>query len=60
MNTNPSAIKVLCYGDSNTYARERTEQVRQRYAPNSRWTGVVQSELGDVFMSSKKGWVVEP
>jgi lysophospholipase L1-like esterase len=55
MNTNPEAVKVLCYGDSNTYARHRTAQVRQRYAPDVRWTGVVQNELGNGFYVIEEG-----
>ncbi|MCA9324342.1 hypothetical protein KC992_04565 [Candidatus Saccharibacteria bacterium] len=55
MNTNAKAVKVLCFGDSNTYARERTTEIRGRYASDIRWTGVFQRELGDDYYVIEEG-----
>jgi len=51
MNTNPDAIKILCYGDSNTWGY--IPSTEERYPVNIRWTGRLQELLGDDF------WVVE-
>jgi len=51
MNTNPLAIKVLCYGDSNTWGYVPVSETR--YPVDVRWTGVLQSLLGEDY------WVVE-
>lgn len=45
MNTNPNAIKVLCYGDSNTWGQ--TDNKTGRQPANVRWTGILQDKLGD-------------
>lgn len=53
MNTNPQAKTVLCYGDSNTWGRlpDRTG----RYDAATRWTGQLQSLLGDEFYVIEEG-----
>lgn len=53
MNTNPDAIKVLCYGDSNTHGQkpDRTG----RHEPNVRWTGQLQNLLGDKYYVIEEG-----
>lgn len=51
MNTNPKAIKVLCYGDSNTWGRFPVTS--DRYPVDVRWTGVLQLKLGNEY------WVIE-
>ena len=53
MNTDPNSIKILCYGDSNTWGQkpDRTG----RYAADVRWTGVLQSLLGDKFYVIEEG-----
>lgn len=45
MNTNPKAIRILCYGDSNTWGRSGKNT--DRYPINIRWTGILQQLLGD-------------
>lgn len=52
MNTNPNAIKVLCYGDSNTWGRD-PHGSGIRYPVNVRWTGLLQSKLGNGY------WIIE-
>jgi lysophospholipase L1-like esterase len=53
MNTNPNAIKVLCYGDSNTWGQKPDKT--GRYATNVRWTGVLQNLLGDSYYIVEEG-----
>lgn len=51
MDTDPRAVKILCYGDSNTWGYIPVSEAR--YPVNARWTGLLQSKLGDGY------WVVE-
>lgn len=51
MNTNPNAYKILCYGDSNTWGYIPVTEAR--YPADVRWTGVLQTLLGDGY------WVIE-
>jgi lysophospholipase L1-like esterase len=53
MNANPQAIKVLCFGDSNTWG-QKTDKTG-RYPANVRWTGVLQNELGDNYYVIEEG-----
>jgi lysophospholipase L1-like esterase len=53
MNTNPSAIKVLCYGDSNTWGRLPDRS--GRYAADVRWPGQLQKALGDNYYVVEEG-----
>ena len=59
MNTSPSAIRVLCFGDSNTHGRDakaKAEQgIKTRYPINVRWTGQLQKMLGDKFEVIEEG-----
>lgn len=53
MNTNPDAIKVLCYGDSNTNGTKPDRS--GRYSSNERWTGLLQNQLGNSFSIIEEG-----
>lgn len=53
MNTDPNAIKVLCFGDSNTWG-QKTDKTG-RYPADVRWTGVLQTELGDGYYVVEEG-----
>ncbi len=53
MNTNPSATKVLCYGDSNTWGQKPDKT--GRYPVNVRWTGILQDLLGDACYVIEEG-----
>lgn len=53
MNTNPSAVKLLCYGDSNTWGQKPDKT--GRYEANVRWTGVLQNLLGEQYYVIEEG-----
>lgn len=53
MNTNPSAIRVLCYGDSNVWGQKPDKT--GRYAADVRWTGRLQSLLGGNYYIVEEG-----
>lgn len=53
MNINPNAIKVLCYGDSNTWGQKPDKS--GRYAADVRWTGKLQQLLGDDYYIVEEG-----
>src|SRR3989344_4134320 len=40
-------IRILCYGDSNTRGFVPLSGGNQRYEPDQRWTGLLQTALGD-------------
>jgi lysophospholipase L1-like esterase len=44
---------IVCYGDSNTYGLN--PETGGRYAPDVRWTGVLQCELGDGYRVIEEG-----
>lgn len=46
-------INILCYGDSNTFGF--VPVMMERYAFNERWTGVLQSILGDEYKIIENG-----
>jgi lysophospholipase L1-like esterase len=52
MNTKINAIKILCYGDSNTWGQDPTEKGK-RHPITVRWTGLLQDMLGDNY------WIIE-
>ncbi|MEU9041519.1 MULTISPECIES: GDSL-type esterase/lipase family protein [unclassified Kitasatospora] len=55
MVTNPDALTVLCFGDSNTYG-QRSEQVELgRWPVDVRWTGQLQCLLGDEYSVIEEG-----
>jgi len=53
MNTNPLATKVLCFGDSNTWGYQPLSEMR--YPVDVRWTGLLQSLLGDDYSVIEEG-----
>lgn len=53
MNTNPTAIKLLCYGDSNTNGTKPDRS--GRFAADERWTGLLQQQLGDNYYVIEEG-----
>jgi len=53
MNTNPKAIRVLCYGDSNTWETRLLE--KPRFAANVRWPGKLQDLLGPSYEIIEEG-----
>lgn len=54
MNTNPKAKRILCFGDSNVWGYiSHTDH--QRYASDKRWTGVLQSILGNEYEIIEEG-----
>ena len=53
MNISPSALKILCYGDSNTHGQKPDKT--GRYEANVRWTGVLQELLGDGYYIVEEG-----
>jgi lysophospholipase L1-like esterase len=52
--TDPDAVIVLCYGDSNTYG-DRVDGVERRWPADVRWTGVLQNLLGGGFSIIEEG-----
>ena len=56
--------KILCYGDSNTFGFKPDDN--ERYEKNSRWTGILQTKLGNDFeiieegMCDRTGFVDNP
>lgn len=53
MNTNADAIKILCYGDSNTWGQASDKKDRQ--PANVRWTGQLQRILGEKYYVIEEG-----
>lgn len=53
MNTNPNAITVLCFGDSNTNGA--TPDKSGRFAANVRWVGQLQTILGPNYYVIEEG-----
>ena len=45
--------KILCYGDSNTFGFKPNDG--ERHDKNSRWTGILQSKLGEDFEIIEEG-----
>jgi lysophospholipase L1-like esterase len=49
---------ILCFGDSNTWGwnpEKSTESIPGRFAPDIRWTGVLQRSLGNSFSVIEEG-----
>ncbi|MCP3803756.1 GDSL-type esterase/lipase family protein [Allokutzneria sp. A3M-2-11 16] len=46
MNTNPEAVRVLCFGDSNTFGVRSDAPDEGRWPADVRWTGRLQEALG--------------
>lgn len=55
MNPNPSAITILCYGDSNTWGKVPGTTPAQRYPVDVRWTGILQAKLGSSYEVLEEG-----
>ena len=47
-------IRIMCYGDSNTWGFTQRPAVK-RYPADVRWTGVVQKELGNKYCIIEEG-----
>lgn len=54
MNTNSNLTRILCFGDSNTWGYIPATK-HERYAPNIRWTGVLQDILGSNYEVIEEG-----
>lgn len=54
MNTNSNAIRILCYGDSNTWGRIPGGE---RYPTTIRWTALLQNSLGTDYEIIEEGLV---
>jgi len=50
---NKNKIKILCYGDSNTWGY--VPLLSERYSSDVRWTGVLQNELGQDYLIIEDG-----
>lgn len=53
MNIDPNVVRVLCYGDSNTYGAD--PKTDERYPADVRWTGVLQNLLGNDYEIIEEG-----
>ena len=53
MNTKSDTIAILCYGDSNTWGQKPDKS--GRYPADTRWTGVLQQNLGDDYYVIEEG-----
>ena len=53
MNTNPQALRILCFGDSNVWGR--SGKSIERYPVNIRWTGILQKKLGNAYEIIEEG-----
>lgn len=54
MQTNPTAKRILCFGDSNTWGYVPGTKA-ERYPANIRWTGVLQNLLGNNYEIIEEG-----
>lgn len=55
MNTNLNSKRILCFGDSNTWGCVPGNDHRLRYSPQERWTGILQSLLGNDYEIIEEG-----
>ena len=53
VTTNPNALTILCYGDSNTWGQKPDKS--GRYPVDIRWTGRLQKQLGDDYYVIEEG-----
>lgn len=53
MNSNPKALRILCYGDSNTWGY--IPGTGERFESSLRWTGLLQKILGERFEIIEEG-----
>ena len=55
MITAPDAVRVLCFGDSNTYGCPGDDPDYARLPVDRRWTGLLQDLLGDGYEVIEEG-----
>jgi lysophospholipase L1-like esterase len=55
MNTNSETVKILCYGDSNTWGWVPGEMGKKRFNVDERYPGILQKLLGDEFEVLENG-----
>jgi len=55
VRTDPEALRVLCFGDSNTHGAPADGPDHVRLPVDQRWTGVLQESLGDRFEVIEEG-----
>jgi lysophospholipase L1-like esterase len=55
VNTDPTAYRVLCFGDSNTHGWPPDEYEKGRLPADVRWTGRLQNLLGDRYAVIEEG-----
>ena len=55
MLTEPDAVRVLCFGDSNTHGAPGDDPEYVRLGPDVRWTGRLQRLLGDGYDVVEEG-----
>jgi lysophospholipase L1-like esterase len=55
VNTDPTAYRVLCFGDSNTHGWPPDEYEKGRLPADARWTGRLQTLLGGRYAVIEEG-----
>jgi lysophospholipase L1-like esterase len=55
VRTDPDAVRVLCFGDSNTHGAPADDPEYVRLGPDVRWTGRLQRLLGDGYEVVEEG-----
>lgn len=55
MITDPGVVRILCFGDSNTHGTPADDPDYARLPADRRWTGVLQTVLGDGFDVVEEG-----
>ena len=55
MITDPGAVRILCFGDSNTHGAPSDDPDYVRLAADQRWTGLLQGILGAGFEVVEEG-----
>ena len=55
MNINENTIRVLVFGDSNTWGQIPGKNKAERYNENQRWTGILQKLLGNKYEIIEEG-----
>src|SRR4051812_47190196 len=53
--TDPGAVRILCFGDSNTHGTPADDPDYARLPADRRWTGILQSTLGEGFEVVEEG-----
>jgi lysophospholipase L1-like esterase len=53
--TDPAAVRILCFGDSNTHGTPADDPEYARLGPDVRWTGRLQRLLGDGYEVVEEG-----